>query len=66
MVWNTLNEPEGVTNVASQRVPEAAAICLVKRTQGQRPAGHSEGWVLTGDDDSQRDPSTVRVKNGVV
>jgi len=38
MVWNTLNEPEGVTNVAGQRVPEAAVICLVKRTQGQRPA----------------------------
>ena len=41
MVWNTLNEPEGVTNVAGQRVPEAAVICLVKAAKGQRPAGTS-------------------------
>ena len=68
MVWNTLNEPEGVTNVASQRVPKAAALCLVKAAT--RPTAgpilaSSQVWSTGGNDASHAlggTPSPFRCK----
>ena len=49
----TAREEQGVGDTKSTRdeykpLHQSALLCLVKRTQGQRPAGHDEGGVLTG------------------